>query len=146
MEGRVTQLREKFEQSLHQTTELAAALQRAERATTTVPHYSRIEAATHQSGRQLSCRIQARCVDEIAAGARLQAACPSCGRLCPLSARRRTLESTDGPVEVLEPVGHCDRCRRSFFPSAQGAGAGEPPPDSVVDRACGLGHRRDALP
>ena len=59
MEGRVAKLREKFEQSLHQTAELAAELQRAERATTTVPHYSRIEAAAHQSGRQLSCRIQA---------------------------------------------------------------------------------------
>jgi hypothetical protein len=24
----------------------------------------------------------------------------------------------DGPVELLENVAHCRRCRRSFFPSA----------------------------
>jgi hypothetical protein len=24
----------------------------------------------------------------------------------------------DGPIELSEPVAHCRRCRRSFFPSA----------------------------
>jgi hypothetical protein len=24
----------------------------------------------------------------------------------------------DGPVELIETVAHCGRCRRSFFPSA----------------------------
>jgi hypothetical protein len=124
MDGRVAKLRKKFEESLKQTAEVAGELQRAEGGTTAIPRYIEIEAAAHEAGQQLSRRIQACSVGEVATGAALHAACPGCGRLCRLSARKRRLESTDGPVEVLEPVGRCDRCRRSFFPSAQGPGAG----------------------
>jgi hypothetical protein len=28
------------------------------------------------------------------------------------------VHSMDGPVELIETVAHCRRCRRSFFPSA----------------------------
>jgi hypothetical protein len=31
---------------------------------------------------------------------------------------RREVHSMDGPVELIETVAHCRRCRRSFFPSA----------------------------
>jgi hypothetical protein len=29
----------------------------------------------------------------------------------------RPVTSMDGPIELTEPVAHCRRCRRSFFPS-----------------------------
>lgn len=122
MDGRVGKLRAEFEKSLKQTAELAAELQRAERRTTAIPRYIEIEEAAHEAGQRLSRRIQACSIGEVAAGAALHAACPGCGRLCRLSLQKRRLQSTDGPVEVLEPVGSCNRCRRSFFPSAQGPG------------------------
>ncbi|MCA9197580.1 MAG: hypothetical protein KDA87_08590 [Planctomycetales bacterium] len=34
----------------------------------------------------------------------------------------RDVHSMDGPIELTEPVAHCRRCRRSFFPSAKNAG------------------------
>ncbi len=123
MEGRVARLREKLEQLLHQTAGVAAELQRAERGTTAIPHFSQIEAAAHQVGRRLSCRVQTRCANEVAVGASSKASCPTCGTLCEVSTKKRALDSTDGPVALLESVGQCNRCRRSFFPSAQGAGA-----------------------
>lgn len=123
MEGRVAKLRERFEDLLNETTEAAAELVSAERATTAIPHYREIETAAHRIGRRLSCRIQTRCANEVAAGATGQGSCPTCGARCDLSTEKRTLDSTDGPVEVIEPVGQCDRCRRSFFPSAPGVGS-----------------------
>jgi hypothetical protein len=50
-------------------------------------------------------------------------ACPSCGAppSCP-DTSPRVLQTRAGEAEWAEPEGHCDRCRRAFFPSAQEPG------------------------
>jgi hypothetical protein len=48
------------------------------------------------------------------------AACPLCGRACPLRRRRRPMVVRGGDAILDEPVGHCPSCRRDFFPSASG--------------------------
>ena len=47
--------------------------------------------------------------------------CPTCGRECSRSRRRRRLAADQGPLTWDEPVCHCSHCERSFFPSADGA-------------------------
>jgi hypothetical protein len=89
-----------------------------------VPHYSEIEQSAHDMGRRLSRAIQREASVETAAQAGDAAPCPDCGRSCKLEFKRRTIESLDGPTEICEPVGVCDRCERSFFPSAGSPRAG----------------------
>lgn len=49
-----------------------------------------------------------------------QPACPTCGRLCPITHETRELLIRGGAIEHREPVCHCPTCRRDFFPSASG--------------------------
>jgi hypothetical protein len=58
---------------------------------------------------------------EIAAQAAEFAKCPECGTTCQLDRKDRHLASIDGRVPVSEPVGHCPRCRRGFFPPPRSA-------------------------
>jgi hypothetical protein len=117
MEGRVEELRAEFERSVRRTAELAAAVDRAEgRAPEGVPHYLEIELRAHEIGREVSRRAQEIAMAEVAATAPSRAKCPICGRLHDVGVSRRTVTSVDGPVEQVEPVGHC--CRTDFFPSA----------------------------
>ena len=44
--------------------------------------------------------------------------CPQCGEDGKIQQRQRTLQTRDGTVELDEPVCHCPRCERDFFPSA----------------------------
>lgn len=88
------------------------------------PHYSIIERAAMTLGRELSRQAQERAAREVAARCELQAACPTCGALCDVRTETRPVASLDGPVEVTETVADCGACRRSFFPSASGAGNG----------------------
>ncbi len=124
MDGREAKLREELERLLNQAADVAAELHQSEAGETGVPHFSQIESAAHQVGRDVSCRIQARHANEVASNAPQQAPCPGCGRECDLKFKRRSVNSTDGPVDLLEPFGECDRCRRSFFPSAAEARPG----------------------
>jgi hypothetical protein len=39
--------------------------------------------------------------------------------MCKVEMEVRNVHSMDGPIELTEPVAHCRRCRRSFFPSAK---------------------------
>lgn len=51
--------------------------------------------------------------------------CPSCGTAgLRKGERRRSIQTRRGRVEVAEVECYCRRCRRSFFPSVQGAGTG----------------------
>jgi hypothetical protein len=50
-----------------------------------------------------------------------EAPCPSCGKICPLQTVPRCVIVRGGEATLSEPVGHCRRCRRDFFPSAAGA-------------------------
>jgi hypothetical protein len=118
MDGKTQQLKEKLERLLRETAETAAELQAAERGAGRPVHFSQIEAAAHQVGSHLSCRIQERTARELAADIPQEAPCPTCGTPCRLDIQRRTVSSTDGPLDLWEPHGHCPRCRRDFFPAA----------------------------
>jgi hypothetical protein len=86
------------------------------------PHFGSIERTASGLGSQLSREIQARASREVAAECTPQAPCPTCGASCEVTTKRRTVKSLDGPVELTEAVAECRRCRRSFFPSAEGDG------------------------
>lgn len=44
--------------------------------------------------------------------------CPTCGKPCPLQRKSREVTVRGGTATLAEPVAHCRRCRRDFFPSA----------------------------
>jgi hypothetical protein len=87
------------------------------------PHFSTIERAASGMGKQLSRDLQERASREVAADSPPEAPCPTCGVSCQVTPRRRTVKGLDGPIELTEAVAECRRCRRSFFPSADGDGA-----------------------
>jgi hypothetical protein len=87
-----------------------------------VPHYSVIEGRAHELGQQLSRRIQAQHMGDLAAHAPPSAKCPECGTRCDTSRKQRPVRSVDGTLTVDEPVAHCPECRRGFFPPPGGAG------------------------
>ena len=118
MDDKTQKLKEKLERLLRDTAEAAAELQAAERGAGKPVHFSQIEAAAHRVGSQLSCRIQERTARELAADMPQEAPCPTCEALCRLKIERRTVRSTDGPLDLWELHAHCTRCRRDFFPSA----------------------------
>ena len=49
-----------------------------------------------------------------------EAPCPACGKTCPLETVSRPMVVRGGEATLAEPVGHCPRCRRDFFPAAAG--------------------------
>lgn len=118
MDGDLERLKKRFERQLEETAALAAELEAAGRSPDARLHYSMIELAAHEAGRQLSQRIQSRATREVVAEAAPEAACPTCGRKCRVEACQREVASIDGPVRLAEARAFCDRCRRSFFPSA----------------------------
>ena len=46
--------------------------------------------------------------------------CPVCGKMCSLKTVPRSMVVRGGDATLNEPVGHCPRCRRDFFPAAAG--------------------------
>jgi hypothetical protein len=63
--------------------------------------------------------------------------CPDCGRPCPVRREPRALAIRGGRLTQAEPVGHCPRCRRDFFPPAAVAAPGRPrlqPGRAAADR------------
>lgn len=118
MDGRETQLREKMQQLLKATAEVAAELQKIDGTQAEIPHYSQIEDAACKRGQELAQFIQQVRIENIALNQGPQAPCPTCGDVCSVSHPRRNIQSIAGRVEVMEPKAHCPRCRRDFFPSA----------------------------
>jgi len=88
------------------------------------PHYSIIELQAATLGRELSRKAQQRGAREVAANCDAQATCPTCQSSCQVETKERPVTSIDGPVELVETVAHCRKCRRSFFPSTSGDGNG----------------------
>jgi hypothetical protein len=117
MDAKQAHLEEKLANLLKQASEVAAQLQAAEQGPGT-PHYDQIEGAAHEAGQRLSRLIQSTRTGEVAAEQQTQVACPDCQRTCRVETKRRAVHSMDGPIELMETVAHCRRCRRSFFPSA----------------------------
>ena len=50
--------------------------------------------------------------------------CPDCQQPCPVAFEPRPLHGCDASITYQEPVCHCPACRRDFFPSPPGVGAG----------------------
>ena len=45
-------------------------------------------------------------------------ACPQCGASCKLNSQQRTMQAQGAKVSWSEAKCYCQKCRRSFFPSA----------------------------
>lgn len=87
------------------------------------PHFGRLERAAAELGGLLCRETLEQASREAAAGGPIQVACPICGLSCAVATKTRTVKGVAGPVELTEAVADCRRCRRSFFPSADGDGA-----------------------
>ena len=88
------------------------------------PHYSVIELAAVNLGRELSREAQQRAAREVAANCEPHAVCPTCHSPCDVEIKERQVTSISGPVKLTEATAHCHKCRRFFFPSASCNGTG----------------------
>jgi DNA polymerase II large subunit len=118
MEGGNSALREKVAKLIREAAEAKVALDRAEGKIKGVPHYSVIEDAAHELGREVSRLVQQIHMTDLLARQSLSGKCPQCGGRQALRTQHRTVASGDGPVDLIELVGDCTCCRRAFFPSA----------------------------
>ena len=50
--------------------------------------------------------------------------CPECGTLCPVQHKDRSLKIEGGQLQLHEPVCHCPKCRRGFFPPTARSASG----------------------
>jgi hypothetical protein len=116
MDGSTLALRKRLDQLLLEAAEVSVALDQAEGTFVGIPHYSAIEARAHTLGQRLSRAIQQRQMGRLADQADDFAKCPGCGTRCQLDRSRREVTSIDGPLQIEEPVAHCPKCRRGFFP------------------------------
>lgn len=121
MEDQTSVLKEDLSRLLRQAAELKVRLDRVEGRVRGVPHYSVIEETAHEFGRQVGRMVQAMHMNEVVADYPQFARCPTCETRCQLRPRKRSLVSSDGPLELQELVGHCPCCRRDFFPASQNA-------------------------
>jgi hypothetical protein len=118
MDDKIEAIKAKLDRLLREAAEAAADLQAAQRGTRGPVHFSQIEAEAHAVGCALSSGIQERMVREATTDIPQKLPCPQCGKLCKVKFDRREIQSTDGPIMILEPECHCRHCRRDFFPSA----------------------------
>ena len=118
MDAKVRQLNEKLEFHLKESSRIAAELQAIEQGDG-VPHFDEIEVPAHELGKKLSRAIQGERAREVALQELGRVYCPDCKKQCRVEIEMRDVHSMDGPIELTEPVAHCRRCRRSFFPSTQ---------------------------
>lgn len=118
MDAPSIRLQEEKNRLLQRLAEIEVEQQRQQGVFEAVPHYRVLETAAHRLGQELSCLTQQRAAREVAAVNPAASACPQCGKKAAVEMSKRTVQSLDGPVEVLEPVAHCSACRRAFFPSA----------------------------
>ena len=88
------------------------------------PHFSIIELAAVNLGRELSREAQQRGAREVAAHCQQKVACPTCNSSCDVRIQHREVTSISGPIDLPETIADCPKCRRSFFPSASSHGIG----------------------
>ena len=121
MDAKQIELEDRLVEILRQAAAVACQIQQREQGGGT-PHYDQIETAAHNVGQQLSRMVQHERTGALAAEQSVEAKCPECCSVCPVTAAPRQVRSVDGPVEVIESVAFCVSCRRSFFPSAGSSG------------------------
>lgn len=117
MDAKQAELEEKLAEILKEAAQLGAQIQAIEQGPGT-PHYDQIESHAHGVGQRLSQIMQQSRVREVTADHPLEVDCPDCGERCRIETKSRRVLSEDGPVELIENVARCTRCRRDFFPSA----------------------------
>ena len=117
MDAKQAILEEKLTEILRQAAEVGAQIQAIEQGPGT-PHYDQIESHAHDSGLRLSQMMQQTRAADVTAEHPLQVECPQCKKTGGVQTRSREMISEDGPVELIENVARCSRCRRDFFPSA----------------------------
>ena len=115
---------EKRKRLLNELAELMIEEQVEEGVFLGTPRFSVIEAAAVNLGNQLSRKAQERAAGEIAAGCGSTVPCPTCEWECEVTPKKRNVSSTSGVLEMIEARAYCHKCRRSFFPSESGDGAG----------------------
>ncbi len=120
MDAKRRQLEEKLEFQMRAAAHTAAEIQALEQGSR-VPHFDEIEIPAHDLGKKLSRAIQEERAREVALQELGRVYCPDCKKQCRVEIEPRQVHSMDGPIELTEPVAHCRRCRRSFFPSAKRA-------------------------
>ena len=116
MEAKQAELEGKLAEVLKRAADIACQIQAAKQGPGT-PHYDEIEMPAHEVGQRLSRMVQENRVGDVAAVQCTEIDCPDCGRSCRVEINKRIIHSMDGPVDLVETVAHCRRCRRSFFPS-----------------------------
>lgn len=117
MDAKRTALEEKLAEILKHAAEVGAQIQAIDQGTQT-PHYDQIESHAHGVGQRLSQIMQQTRVAEVTAEQAAEIDCPDCGKACRTKTQTRQVLSEDGPVQLVENVARCSRCRRDFFPSA----------------------------
>jgi uncharacterized protein with PIN domain len=122
VDQQVRELREELTGILRKAAEVKVALDRANGTIRGVPHYTLIEEAAEEVGREVSRLVQERHMAELATEHLAAAKCPECGTRCETKVERRRRTSVAGPVELPEPTAYCPRCRRAFFPSPRDVG------------------------
>jgi hypothetical protein len=122
MEDQNRVLQEKIAKLLREAAEAKVALDRTDGKFKGVPHYSLIEDAAHELGCELSRMVQQMHMKELVANQGASGKCPTCGAPHRLEWKDRKVLSGDGPVELMEVVGYCTGCRKSFFPSPRNVG------------------------
>jgi hypothetical protein len=123
MDATAARLNEKLEHHLKEAARIAAEIQAFEQGDE-VPHFDQIELPAHDTGKRLSRAIQEERAREVALKQLGRFYCPDCKKQCRVEIEPRSVTSMDGPIELTEPVAHCRRCRRSFFPSTHQNGIG----------------------
>ena len=118
MDAKRQQLEEKLDFHMKQASSVAAEIQALEQGDR-VPHFDEIEIPAHDLGKKFSRAIQGERAREVALRELGRVYCPDCKKRCRVEIEMRDVHSMDGPIELTEPVAHCRRCRRSFFPSTQ---------------------------
>jgi hypothetical protein len=117
MDAKQAGLERNLAEILKRAADVACQIQAIEQGPGT-PHYDQIECPAHEVGQRLSRMVQTNRAGEVAAEQPTEIACPDCEQACHVGIKKREVHSMDGPVELIETVAHCGRCRRDFFPSA----------------------------
>lgn len=84
--------------------------------------FADIEQFGHQTGQLLGRALNEHVTHQHADHFQ-EASCPTCGATGRVDAveptKTRLLQTDDGKIPLAEPVIHCPRCARAFFPSAE---------------------------
>ena len=85
--------------------------------------FADMEMLSHQIGRRVARQLGANLAQQQGELYSDDYNCPTCGIDCEAIKKRRTMQTIDGPTDVIELQSFCPRCRRHFFPCTPRNGA-----------------------